>query len=250
MRVLAALIVALVGGGTSARADPPSDLGARPLVLGEHQLAAALTVEADLARGAAGAPVSVAPDLWFGATAHLTVGIIHSDPTIDRIGTGAGVCIACDHAYRGGGVEARYSVRAGDLALAPRARLLIRGLAPLEPALTVGALARWTHGRFAITSDPYLRIGLANRDINPPAVVLPLWLEIQPARRWSAALHTGWGASLPVAPNAWHVPLALDLRLRATAAIELFAEVGFTSLVGPDNHMQERALALTAAWHD
>ena len=99
MRPLATAIVLAIAVGT-AHADD-----VRPLVLSEHEVAIAVTAETSLQSGSYLTPLSIAPDLWFGVTARWTVGVIHSDATIDRIGTGAGMCVQCDRAYRGGGVE-------------------------------------------------------------------------------------------------------------------------------------------------
>ncbi len=60
-----------------------------------------------------GAPTSLAPDLWYGVLPELTIGLIHSDLSLDRIGVGASVCVntlrqlsvtnSCFDRYHGGG---------------------------------------------------------------------------------------------------------------------------------------------------
>ena len=251
MRVLAAAIV--LAASAVASADP-SDLVARPLVLEARGVEASLSVEASLARGHLGEPLSLSPDVWVGVTSRVTVGVIHSNASVDRIDAGASFCVhelasQCDRAYHGTGVDVRWSALAGDLALAPRARLLVRDVDPFKPALTVGALARWHRGRYAISTDPYLRLGLANTDRgNRHALVVPLWLAVQPTCRWLVALHTGWDGDLAVIRDGWHVPMALVVRARATSHVDLAVEAGFSSALGPQNNSNQRAAMISASW--
>jgi hypothetical protein len=109
--------------------------------------------------------------------------------------------------------------------------------------------SRWHRGRFGITGDPYLRLGLANRDRgNRAALFVPIWFAVQPTCRWSIALHTGWNSDLAVARDGWHTPLGLVVTARARHDLEVIVEAGFPSLIGPQNQTKERALLLTASW--
>lgn len=251
MRVLLAAMTLMAS--TVARAEP-TDLVARPLVLDAHAVEATLTLEASLARRLIGKPLSLAPDLYVGITSRVTVGVIHSNASVDRIDAGASLCVhelasQCDRAYHGSGIDARWSAISGHLAVAPRARLLVRDLAPVKPALTMGALARWQHGRFAIEGDPYVRIGLYNTDRgNRTALVVPVWFQVQPTCRWLLALHTGWDGDLAVIRDGWHVPAALVVRARATTSVDVQLEAGFRSAAGPQNNSNQRAAMLSVTW--
>ncbi len=242
-------------------------------MLARHQVEARLSLEIDLAQRHPGAPISLAPDAWLGLTDRWTVGVIHSSQSVDRIEAGASLCIrqsegldrelpgSCERPYRGGGVEARWSWRAGaptrassagfrdSLSIAPRVRLLVRDVDPGKPATTLGALVRWTRGRFAITSDPYLQLGLANRDRgNRAAFVLPVWFAVQPTCRWQLALHTGVNGDLAVWRDGWHVPIAFAVIVRPTAQLDVGVEAGFPQLLGPQNDYKQRALIVTVGW--
>jgi hypothetical protein len=248
---------------TSHAFAEPNDLVARPLVLAEHQVDAELVTEINLAPRQFAEPTSLAPDVWVGVLPQLTVGLIHSDPSVDRFSPGATFCVRtgafCQHVYRGSGIDALYSVRGGALAVAPRLRFLIRDVDPVKPALTLGALVRWTHGRFAVIGDPYLQLGLANTERgNRHALWLPVTFAVQPMARWELALRTGIDSDLVrylgtdgdrhVATDQWHVPLALATRVRIDAHIDVGAMVGFPSLIGPQNTAKERALFLLFGW--
>ncbi|MEO6771571.1 MAG: hypothetical protein ABI467_00930 [Kofleriaceae bacterium] len=251
MRTLAVLLLV----ARAASADP-HDLVARPLVLAPGQLDAELVVETNLApSGGFARPLSFAPDLWVGVTPRLTLGLVHSDPSLDRIEPGASLCVRrdgflCDGFYRGGGVEARYlAYDAAAWSIAPRARFLVRDLDPVKPALTLGGELRWHHGRFAISGAPYLQLGLGNTDRgNRAELWLPVVFAVQPTCRWVVELHSGWNSDLAVANDGWHIPIELAVRAAATRHFELGAAAGFTSLLGPQNNPKQRVAFLTIGW--
>lgn len=251
MRTL--VVATLLASATAARADA-TDLVTRPLVLAAGQVEAQLTAEINLERRRVGRPLSLAPDLWYGVTARWTVGVIHSNHSVDRIDPVATLCVRqlanqCDRVYLGSGVEARWRWRDGALSVAPRGRLLVRDVDPVKPAVTVGALVRWTRGRFALTSDPTLRIGLANRDLgNRDALVVPIWVGAQPTCRWLIALHTGIDGELATWRDGWHVPFALVVRARGTDHLDLGIEAGFPSLFGPQNNYKQRSASVFVSW--
>ena len=248
----AAVVIAIAAAGV-ARAEP-NDLVARRLVLGRHDVVASLTLELDLAQNPLDRGDSLAPDVWFGVTRRWTVGLIHSNRSIDRIDGGASICIRganplCDHRYHGGGLDVRWSLRDGDLAVAARSRLIVRDIDPNKPAFTLGAQARWTRGRFAITTDPYLQLGLANLDRGNRAIaIVPVWFAVQPACRWLVALHTGVDGELATWRDGWHVPVALAIELRGPYGLELGIEAGFSQLLGPQNDYKQRAIMTTATY--
>jgi hypothetical protein len=239
-----------------ARAEP-DDLIMRPLVLAAGAVDLRLTAEINMQLRTMTTPLSLAPDAWWGVTPRWTLGIIHSDASVDQIATGASLCVRqselseCDRLYRGGGLDVRFDALSGPLAVAPRMRVLIRDVDPFKPAITLGALARWTHGRFAITSDPYLRFPLANHaQGNRASLVLPLWLALQPAAGWAIALRTGFDADLVVLRDGGHGPLAVDVAARVTDEVDLGVEAGWNDLLGPQHDAKHGVLLISAGWHD
>ena len=247
------LIMMMVG---TAHAES-NDIIARPLVLSQGQVDAQLVVEVNESENEAEKPLSLAPDIWVGLLPKLTIGLVHSNPSVDRITSGASFCVRtggtppaeCDHFYHGSGLDLLWSAVEGQFAVAPRMRVLVDDLDPVKPALTFGAAIRWTRGRFAIGGDPYLQLGLANRDQgNDAALVLPVVASIQPTCRWAIELDTGWNSKLAVWRDGWHVPVEVGVRARVTANLDISAAYGFTSLLGPVNTPKERVLFVSAGW--
>jgi len=249
--VTIAIVISLASRSAIADSD---DIVTRPLTLARGQLEARLTLELNLQLTQEGSPTSIAPDAWYGLTDRWTVGVTHSNASLDRIDASASVCIVhlanvCDRYYRGGAMEARWSWRTGALAVAPRGRLLLRDVDPVKPAFTLGALVRWTRGRFALASDPYIRIGIANTNLgNRTQLTIPLYILVQPTCRWLVGLHLGWESDLAVARDGSHGPLGLIVQARATEHLDVTLHGGFTSLVGVQNNIKQRAVMLSIGW--
>ena len=218
----------------------------RAIVLDRGQLEGQLTLALNARTARYGEPTSISPDAWFGATSELTVGITHSARSVDEIDADRPLCVngcSADHSFA---IDARYRVHR---LLAPRMRLVLRDTDPWKPAVTVGALARWHHGRFAITSDPYLRVGLANTDRgNRAAINIPVWFAVQPTCKWMAALRLGYDSSLAVARDGYRAPVALIAGVHPIAPLEIFVELGYRSLIGPQHEYRERVVMITAGW--
>ena len=236
----------------------PDDLVTRPLVLPANAIDLRLTAEINVQPQLVGQPLSFAPDAWWGILPRWTIGVIHSNASIDLFEAGATFCVrqsdlvtsTCHRLYHGSGLDVRWSALAGPLAIAPRLRVLIRDLDPIKPAATLGALMRWSHGRFAITSDPYLRLPLANHNLgNRAALVVPIWFAVQPARGWEIAVQTGYDADVVVLRDDGRIPLSLGVTQRVTGDLDLRVEAGWSRLLGPQHDGQRGALMIGAGWH-
>lgn len=206
-----------------------------------------VVVEVDLAHGHVAHPTSLAPDIWWDATPRLTLGLIHSDASVDRIQPGASLCLGsndplvCDHVYRGSGVDVIYRLEDW---LSPRARFVVRDVDPLKPALLLGALLEGHH----LTFDPYLQIGLLNMtEGNRSALVLPVraHVGVGGAQLW---LDTGWNAELVTWKDGWHVPVGVGASTHVAGHVHAGAELGFRTLLGPQNTPKERVLFVFVSW--
>ena len=250
-----AAVIALLLAATPAIADPPDDIVARPFVTADGGFDIRLVTEIWVRKDFVAHPLSYAPDIYWGATPRLTIGLIHSDASLDRIDAGASFCFlpsdisTCHDLYRGSGADVIYSLLAGQFSLAPRFRAVIRDVDPFKPAVTLGALVRWTTGRYAITSDPYVRLPLYNHDQgNRAALVVPLWLALQPTRGFALALHTGFDGDFAVLADGWHMPLGLVAQFRLGNQIDLGIEGGWGKLLGPQHDAGLGALMVTAGY--
>jgi hypothetical protein len=217
------------------------------------EVEATLVAELDLASNHVARPTSLAPDVWWGVAPRWTIGLVHSGPSVDRIEAGASFCLGssdplvCDHVYRGSGLDARYALADW---ISPRMRVLVRDISPVKPAVTLGAQLRWHRGHVSITGDPYVQIGVANTDRgNDHAVVAPVQLAVDVCR-WRGWLDTGWNSNLSVIRDGWHIPVGAGVQARVSPQLEIGGELGFPSLLGPQNTPKERVLFVfvTTRW--
>jgi hypothetical protein len=238
-----------------AHADP-DDLITRPLVLEPGAVDVRLTLAINVQQRATAEPTALSPDAWWGVSPHWTLGLIHSDASLDQIATSGSFCVrqstsTCAQLYKGSGLDVRYSAIEGRFALAPRLRAVVRDTDPFKPAVTLGALLRWAHGRFAITGDPYLRVPVANGDLgNRWAINLPVWFAVQPADGWMIAVRGGFESDLVVLRDGGHLPFALDAAARITRAVDLGLEAGWAALLGPQHDARHATITIGAGWHD
>lgn len=253
MRYLLAAAILLAAAPALAE---PSDLVSRPLVLDEGQLDLRLSVEANLQSVRYAKPLSVSPDAWWGITPRWTIGLIHSDESLDQIDSSATFCLRegaipsnCNKLYLGSGVDVRYAALTGQFAVAPRVRVVIRDTDPFKPAMTIGGLVRYQFSRFEILGDPYVRLPLANAALgNRAQLVLPIWLSAQPATGWLISLQTGYQADFAVLREGAYGPLGLAVTWRASPDIDVSAGGGWGSLLGLQHDVGHATALISADW--
>jgi hypothetical protein len=146
--------------------------GASPgLTLDPGSVFVQLDVELNMASGAVGKPLSIAPDVSVGATHDLTFSLIHSTygTTGFRGGTGLGLCVTgtnngCPHPYNNVGGEALYSVLEGDAAMALVAGVYSVDLADSFVDLKLGLKTKLSAGPIALTLNPSVLVALDKRE--------------------------------------------------------------------------------------
>ena len=233
-----------------------ADVIDRPIVLDRGAIEGRLTLETNLYAYSMWRPTSLAPDVWYGVTPDLTVGVVSSADALSLVGTGDGLCFGgnahgCEQAYSNLGIDARWAIARGSFSAAARVRLVTRRWSPWLPSMRVGALARWQRGRFAITGDPQLQLGLDNTDLgNRAQVNVPLWLAVAPTCRSEVYLRTGVYGELAVFGDAWSVPAMAGAKVAVSTHIDVAAELGFERLGGPldEGKLRVAWLSVAARW--
>lgn len=254
--------VALAAMVSVARAEPaadmtttktsavPSELVARPLVLGAGTIELATQGELSLDRRNNYSPVSIAPDLRYGVTDRLTVGLIHSNRAMGFEGqVGNGLCFAgeaagCPHLYNHTGVDAIYALAAGagPWALAVRGYAMFSGYSETTPfgvTAAGGVRARWRQGRVAVVVDPL--VGVAYTDGGDTQLQVQLLARAQYQLGRYFATYGGAGYYGPV-DEAGAVPVFAGLLFAVDENIDVGASVAFTDV---SDNLDRRSLDLT-----
>jgi hypothetical protein len=203
-------------------------------------------VEANLAEGAAGKPLSVAPDLWIGVHDRFTFGIIHSGRAATGFlsGFGTGLCFREDafcatglgEVYTFAAAEARIGLLEGGFPVAFVAGAQARAFEPeLLLAAKGGFLARIHSSRFAVELAPAVYIGMNKRDFNPDLFGAPVTIYLRIAGGLSLALQGGITFALDDAGNTWQVPAAAGITWWLTPHISFDAAFGLGAVLDSDD---------------
>jgi hypothetical protein len=205
-------------------------------------------LEINLSSGAAFKPFSISPDIWYGATDDVTVGLVHSTAGQTGFigGVGDSLCITgtnngCAKFYDNVGVDIRYKLKPGTFSWAFAGGLYFESFDPTQLALKLGAVGRWHKDKIAFELQPALFFGLTNRSIdttvggvtvtttvNGDILSLPLTGFYALTPKISAALQTGLILPFEDTSDAYVVPLSVGVHFLATEHFN--ANLSFTFL--------------------
>lgn len=218
---------ALALGAPSARAEQSEQLN-----LPKGKLTINGFIEINLSKDAAFEPVSLAPDLWYGITDDVTLGLVHSG--VGRTGflggAGDSLCITgkshgCGRIYNNVGADLRYRLaRPWSL----DAGLFISNITdPFVLDLKVGASGRWKFGKLALEFQPSLFIALTERSDGADAttttpaapphneeLALPITVGYEVASKLELEGQTGVVIPFAKVGDFFAIPLSLGLRYR------------------------------------
>lgn len=241
--------------GTYTLDDWPLATTVRPLSLGQGMWEVVGNIEMGFSESNAFQPTSLAPDIYYGVTDALTVGVTHSNRALSLIGAaGGGFCTTgesgfCPNAYRNLQVEGRYAFTLGPFDLAPNVGFWFPEVDPVLLQLRLGATGRWTFGSIALIVDPWVTVSLSNRDQNPELLNIPVFLSFQAAERLSIWIGTGFNTTLDDFNDAILIPLAIGAEFAITNWLDVGGSFGFPGAVGGDFATTDiRALSLYGAF--
>ncbi|WP_428265364.1 hypothetical protein [Haliangium sp.] len=224
-------------------ADWPLRLVDRPLVLGTNMFeVTGDTLQINLSKDNVGDPISLAPDLFYGVTNRLTVGVTH----------GRGICISGDGCndtfYDDVTAEARFGlVHAGALALAARGGVVVGSFDPFTAGVLIGMRGRVTLGNIAVLVDPSVYVGVLERDNIGDTLDIPVQLQYQLTEQNAMFLSTGVNGPLDGFGDSVRVPVGLGALFAVSRRFDVGGEFVFTNLAGKDGGVDGRLLIVRAA---
>jgi hypothetical protein len=138
-------------------------------------------ININLSKGAAGDPISVSPDLWYGVNDDLTIGLVHSISAatgIMGIPAGTSLCFGdgCGSVYDFVGADMRYGLKRGTVTVAFDGGLYALSTSPFQLALKLGAVIHWRakpDAKLAVDFTPNIFFGITKRDgeVDPVTMV-------------------------------------------------------------------------------
>lgn len=263
----------LLAATSSARADEPATAPApAPEAAPTQQLAipkGGIVIDgfltANLSNNAVFKPVSLSPDIWYGATDDLTVGLVHSsEGSIGFIGgVGTSLCLGstssgCAGVYNNVGADVRYRLTTpwsidGGLFLFDLAN-------SAQFAIKVGMSGRWRFDKIVLEVQPSLLLYLTNRadggttpmGVTTQPATETLSIPVTAAYRVMPELELGLqtGLSLPFSNTGdfYAVPLSILGRYRVMPKLSLGLAFTFLELIGKTGGADARSLTLGGSY--
>jgi hypothetical protein len=194
-------------------------------------------VEINLSTDAAFKPVSISPDVWYGVTDDLTLGLVHSGIGASGVigGVGDALCITgssngCESVYSGVGIDARYRLKG---AWAVDGGLFVNDFDPFALALKIGVLGRHRiNEQFALEVQPSLFIGLTERDTNKEVLAIPVTAAFALQPKFSLYAQLAFITPFESAGDLWLFGASLGARYRVSDHLDLGLAFSLPALAG------------------
>lgn len=220
---------------------PPS------LALPQGRLGLALTLEVEMSANKIGEPLTIAPDITYGATDALSLSVVHSKfaTTGFRAVAGGGVCVgddsACPHVYNNAGVEALYALRNGPLSIAAIGGVHAINFDAGYYHAKVGTRVRYVAGRAGILASPSVLIAMTKRtDVmgtsrNKDLYYVPVLATYKLIPAFTVGLGSGVKGSLNDVGGTWEIPFGAVATYAIDRRITIGASFVFGKLIGGAN---------------
>jgi hypothetical protein len=277
------VFVCVVLGATLsiARADtePEGDPGTAPLAasissgdgndqltLPKGRLVLDAFIEIGLSDGSEFEPISVSPDVWYGVSDDLTVGLVHSGRGASGfIGSvGDSLCLSgegggCGDIYSNVGLNARYKLKTGPLSYAVDGGLYANSIDPLALAVKLGVVGRWQKAKLAVEFQPNVFIGVTERDGvvtggvavggNKEILSIPVTAYYAVGPKVALSLQTGVVMPFEEIADTFTVPLSLGGHYSLNESMNLTLAFTFPAIIaGTEGGIDARSLTLGATY--
>nr|HEX4312638.1 hypothetical protein [Kofleriaceae bacterium] len=222
-------------------------------------------LQVNLSANEAFKPISVTPDIWYGVSDKLTVGLVHSTwGETGFVGTGIGnsLCLSgssngCASVYHTVALDGRYELKRGAWAWAADGGLdVISTSSPFELSLKLGAVGRWHKDKLAVELEPALYIAVSHRSAdnamdvqNRDALAVPVTVLYAAAPKITLAAQVGLLLPLEDTGDEYDIPLSLGVHYRVNEKLDVGLAFTFVELVGGgDSGADLRTLTIGASY--
>ncbi|HEY4244670.1 MAG TPA: hypothetical protein VGM88_32875 [Kofleriaceae bacterium] len=259
-----------------APAKPADPMTSDQLVLPKGKLAINAELGINLSKDGVGKPVSFSPDVWYGVTDMITLGLVHSYTGTTGFlgGVGTSLCLGstdngCARVYNNLGIDARIRLARP---LSADVGIYVPNITDkFQLAVKLGLSGRYRFGALAIEAQPNIIIGLAGRpsddDTDGQAVVVPsasavlfgenteilnvpVTLSYDVAPKFDVALQTGIALPFTHAGDTWRVPLTIGARYAVSPHLGVGLTFSFLDLIGggEDTGIDARTIVLGGSY--
>lgn len=208
--------------------------------------------EMNLSKSAVAKPLSLAPDIWYGITDDITVGLVHSGVGAEGflVAKGDSLCLAgssggCAKVYNELGADLRYRLQTP---LSLDAGIYLPSLSPFLAQLKVGLDGRWRFlpdRKLAVEVQPSVFIGLNKRSDSTTMVgmttvtvsgnndylFIPITGSYQVIDNLDVALQVGLATHIEHIGDAYTVPISVAGRYAVNKQLSLGLAVSFPRII-------------------
>lgn len=184
-------------------------------------------------------PVSLSPDVWYGFSDDISIGLTHSSVGAGGVygGAGTSLCLTgedngCASFYNNVALLGRYNLIDTGLALAVQGGLVVNNIDPFFFGIQVGAVGRWEYKPIAIVFQPSIYVGLTEREGgvgtagNTEVITLPVAAMYDVSPELAVGLQTGVNLGLDDIAEQWTLFLSLGGRYVVMPGV--WAELAFS----------------------
>jgi len=195
----------------------------------------------NLSKEFVGKPISLAPDIYYGVTDDLQVGLLHSG----RLGSQTpgllpeGLCLTgksngCPKVYNNVGFDALYAFMKGDTQLSAHGSVFVESLDPATVTVALGVAGKVKLApNMALKFDPKLLIGATERDAgNKEAIVLPAEFQMQLAPQFALLGQVAVYGPLDGFGDSYRIPVGVAGVFSASEKLDVGARFGLDNLLG------------------
>ena len=210
------------------------------------------------------------PDIYYGVSDKLTIGLVHS--TFGETGfmgaAGDSLCLTgsssgCGKFYNNLALDARYSLKVGKFSWAFDGGLDFRSLSPNELAIKLGAVGRWHSDKLTIELEPELFFGLTNRKVtetvgNPPvtetltvngdSLGVPVTVLYSMSPKLDLVGQTGLFLPFEDTGDGYFIPLTVGVNYRVNVPASLLFAFSFPQLIGGAGTGDVRTLTIGGSY--
>ncbi len=193
----------------------------------------------DASKDSFGKPTSLAPDLFYGVSDTVQIGLLHTGPMGWQSRPGFGLCLSgttggCPKVYNNVGFDFMYGLLYGDFNLSLHSSLFLLPISdPTGVMWTIGFTGKFHFSdAVALLFDPQIGVMLAHRDIYKEQLFIPVELQFQVGAAVSFKVLSGVSGQLSELGDTYQVPLGLGLVGNVTSHLDLGLRFSFDNLLG------------------
>jgi hypothetical protein len=186
-----------------------------------------------------GKPTSFAPDLFYGITDDVQIGLRHTGPMGWQSRPGVGLCLTgtdngCPRVYENVGLDFMYGLLYGDFHLSLHSSLFLLPISgPTGVMWTIGVTGKFHFtDAVALFFDPQVGVMLAHRDAYEDQLFIPVELAFQATDAISLKLLSGVTGQLSSLGDTYHVPVGLGVVGNLSRHLDLGLRFSFDNLLG------------------